>query len=84
MPVSVIIDHLPLDFTEEALAAVFNGFGPIRSVRIVRGGINQSLAFGFVELDNEARACAAVLSLNGQEIRGHRITLALAQDLPRQ
>jgi RNA recognition motif-containing protein len=80
MPVTVIVDHLPLHATEDLVAELFRRFGPVRSVRIVRAGRTQSLAFGFVELDNPEQACSAVLSLNGELVGGQKITVALAED----
>jgi RNA recognition motif-containing protein len=80
MAVSVIVDHLPLEVGEQDLAEVFRPFGPVLSIRIVRAGRGQSLAFGFVEFATMEQACSAVLSLNGQEIAGQQVTVALAED----
>jgi len=81
----VIADHLPRTFSDHELAALFRPFGSIRSARVVYGtGIygthGPSLEFGFIEFDKEEEANRAIAALNGHEVDGRRLTVALVRD----
>lgn len=80
MPALVIADYLPRQFSDKDLAALFRPFGSVRSARVVSGTGGPSLEFGFVEFEKMDEANRAIAALNGHQIDGHRLTVALVGD----
>jgi RNA recognition motif-containing protein len=79
MPALLVVDRLPRHFLEQELADLVCPFGTVLSAVVVCSA-GQSLSFGFVEFTDAKDAGRAMAALNGQEISGHRITVALVQD----
>ena len=77
MPALLIVDHLPPQLSNEELAALFQPLATVRFARIVRDTRGQSLGFGFVEVESDGQANEAIVKLNGYEVRGHHITVAI-------
>lgn len=77
----VFIGGLPLEVSEAELNAVFEDFGPVKSLRIVKDReTKESRGFGFVEMVNEDEAKEAIRCMNGQSYYGKRITVNIAED----
>ncbi|TWR25742.1 RNA-binding protein [Mucilaginibacter pallidiroseus] len=77
----VFIGGLPLEVSEAELNAVFEDFGPVKSLRIVKDReTKESRGFGFVEMVNEDEAKEAIRCMNGQSYYGKRITVNVAED----
>ncbi|RFZ86104.1 RNA-binding protein [Mucilaginibacter terrenus] len=77
----VFIGGLPLEVSEAELNAVFEDFGPVRSLRIVKDReTKESRGFGFVEMVNDDEAKEAIRCMNGQSYYGKRITVNVAED----
>jgi RNA recognition motif-containing protein len=54
----------------------FSEFGTVQSVEIMRGrDARRNRGFGFVEMDSEAEAQAAIQGLQDREIDGRRLTV---------
>lgn len=67
----VYIDNFPLAATEGQLQSLFEGFGTVASVHIVRerpGG--PSCGYGFVVMKEPAEAQTAIAALNGFRLGG--------------
>jgi len=77
MSALLIVDHLPRHLSNEELAALFRPLVSVRLARIVRDTRGQSLGFGFVEVESEDQANKAIVKLNGYEVGGHCITVAV-------
>jgi cold-inducible RNA-binding protein len=61
---------------ESDLAAMFAEFGAVQSAKIVvTRDTNRSRGFGFVEMDNDAEAQAAIAALHGREYDGRAMTV---------
>lgn len=73
----LIVDHLPRHFFDEELAALVRPFGTVLSTHVMRDGAGDHLDFGYVELDTLENARCAMCALNGHEVHGHAITVAL-------
>lgn len=70
----IYVGNLPVDVTESEVRAVFEPFGPVESVALVKDKrTEQSKGFGFVEMPDSANAGAAIAGLNGKELRGHAL-----------
>ncbi|QXV65242.1 RNA-binding protein [Mucilaginibacter achroorhodeus] len=77
----VFIGGLPLEVSEAELNAVFEDFGPVKSLRIIKDReTKQSRGFGFVEMVNDDEAKEAIKCMNGQSYYGKRITVNVAED----
>jgi len=71
---NLIVNYLPSGFTENDLKDMFESFGEILSIKIVRdktSGI--SMGFGFVNFEDNKGAEAALNALNGKKLRDDKI-----------
>jgi RNA recognition motif-containing protein len=58
------------------LKQIFSEFGTVQSVEIMQArGVGRKTGFGFVEMDSEAAAQAAIQGLHDREIDGRRLTV---------
>jgi RNA recognition motif-containing protein len=80
MSALLIVDRLPCHFYDDELAALFQPFGHVLSARVVRDGRRHSLEFGFVQMENAEQAAQAMFTLNGYQLNGHPITVALVRN----
>jgi cold-inducible RNA-binding protein len=72
----IYVGNLSYQTTEEALESAFAAFGTVGNVSIVRDReTGQSRGFGFVEMDDDTQATAAIDGLNGTQVDGRRLTV---------
>ncbi len=72
----IYVGNLAFQTTEEGLESAFSAFGAVSSVSIVRDReTGQSRGFGFIEMNDDARATAAIDGLNGTQVDGRRLTV---------
>lgn len=70
------VGNLPYSVTDNELAAIFTEFGPVVTSVIIReGDSGRSKGFGFIELESEEKAAAAVVALNETEVGGRTIVV---------
>ena len=70
------VGNLTYNVNEADLEALFTPFGTVQSAQIiVDRDTNRSKGFGFVEMDTEAEAQAAIQGLHDQEYDGRRLTV---------
>jgi RNA recognition motif-containing protein len=70
------VGNLTYNVSESDLDALFAQFGTVQSVQIiVDRDTNRSKGFGFVEMDTDAQAQAAIQGLNEREHDGRRLTV---------
>jgi len=70
------VGNLTYNVNEADLEALFTPFGTVQSAQIiVDRDTNRSKGFGFVEMDTEAQAQAAIQALNDHEHDGRRLTV---------
>lgn len=80
---NIFVGNLPPEATEDDVRTVFEAFGQIESVTIIRSEYTgQSRGFGFVEITAESDARLAINALNGMELKGgtlkvHQVSLLL-------
>jgi len=66
--------------SEEELQAAFAQFGTVVSARIIKEReTGRSKGFGFVEMETEAMAQAAIDGLNGKELDGRELIVNIAR-----
>ncbi|QEH31658.1 RNA recognition motif (RRM, RBD, or RNP domain) [Aquisphaera giovannonii] len=70
------VGNLTYQVTESDLEALFAPFGTVQSAQIiVDRDTNRSKGFGFVEMDTDAEAQAAIAALNEQPHNGRNLTV---------
>jgi RNA recognition motif-containing protein len=70
------VGNLTYNVNESDLKGLFTPFGTVQSARvIVDRDTNRSKGFGFVEMDTDAEAQAAIQGLNAQEYDGRNLTV---------
>lgn len=77
---NLYIGNLSDDVTEEDLRVNFSGVGKVLSVNIIKDKYTgMSKGFGFVEMETEADAKAAIEKFNNGELSGRTITVSEAR-----
>jgi len=70
------VGNLTYAVNESDLEALFSQFGTVQSAQIiVDRDTNRSKGFGFVEMDTDAQAQAAIQGLHEKEHDGRRLTV---------
>jgi len=70
------VGNLTYNVNESDLEALFTPFGTVQSAQIiVDRDTNRSKGFGFVEMDTDAQAQAAIQGLNAHEHDGRNLTV---------
>ena len=76
MSKKLFVGSLPWSVNDEGLKQVFTPFGKVVSATVVvdrRSG--RSKGFGFVEMENDSEAKAAIDALNNSELEGRNIVV---------
>jgi RNA recognition motif-containing protein len=74
------VGNLNYNVNESDLKALFTPFGTVQSAQvIVDRDTNRSKGFGFVEMDTDAQAQAAIQELNAREYDGRNLTVSEAK-----
>ncbi len=73
---NIYVGNLPKDATDFELQDLFNGYGKVRSVKIIRDLFSgESKGFGFVEMNDKEEAQKALDELNTKEFKGNKIVV---------
>lgn len=76
MSKKLFVGSLPWAVNDEALKQAFTPYGNVVSATVVvdrRSG--RSKGFGFVEMENDSEAKAAIEALNGSDLNGRNIVV---------
>ena len=85
MTKKLYVGNLSYNTTEDGLRNLFSGFGPVASAKIIFDReTNNSKGFGFIEMESEEAAKAAIEGTNGQEFDGRQLRVNEAIDKPRR
>ncbi len=70
------VGNLTYSVSDSALEQLFSQFGTVQSAQVIQDrATGRSKGFGFVEMDTEAQAQAAIDGLHDQEHDGRRLTV---------
>lgn len=87
MATKLYVGKLSYATTDEELQKLFEEQGKVVSAQIIKDrDSGQSKGFGFVEMENDNEAQAAIKSLDGKEVGGRSIMVNVArpkEDRPR-
>jgi len=81
--VNIYVGNLSWSMKNEDLSALFEQYGSVISAKILTDKFTgRSKGFGFVEMENDEEAKAAISALNDSEIQGRKIVVNEAQPKP--
>ena len=87
MATKLFVGKLSFDTTNDSLQALFAEYGKVVSAQVIMDrDTNRSKGFGFVEMEDQAAAQAAINALDGKEFEGRTIVVNVAkprEDRPR-
>lgn len=73
---NIYVGNLSRDVEENDLRQVFEGFGEVSKVTIIKDKFSgEPRGFGFVEMSNKTEAQAAITGLNGTELNGRTLNV---------
>jgi RNA recognition motif-containing protein len=76
MAKNIYVGNLVWDATADDLLALFQEHGAVSRAQVITDReTGRSRGFGFVEMDNDAEAQAAIDALNGQPYKGRPLTV---------
>ena len=76
MAKNLYVGNLSYDTTEARLQETFEAYGEVVSARIITDReTGRSRGFGFVEMETQEAADAAINGLNGQQLDGRTLTV---------
>jgi RNA recognition motif-containing protein len=77
------VGNLSYNTTEEGLKSHFSEFGVVTSAKVIFDReTGNSKGFGFVEMDTDETAAAAITGMNGREVDGRQLRVNEAMDKP--
>lgn len=80
MATKLFVGKLSFDTTDDSLMALFAQYGKVISAQIIIDrDANRSKGFGFVEMEDQAAAQAAINALDGKEFEGRDIVVNIAR-----
>jgi RNA recognition motif-containing protein len=70
------VGNLTYDVTDSTLEQLFAAHGTVQSAQVIMDrDTGRSKGFGFVEMNSDAEAQAAIAALNGKEVDGRALTV---------
>ena len=77
---NIYIGNLGYSVTEGQLEALFQEFGTVDSVNLIKDKYSgESKGFGFVEMNKQAEAEEAIKKLNGRTLDARNLTVNIAR-----
>ena len=71
---NIYVGNMSYNTTEEGLRTAFEQYGAVDSARVIMDRYtNQPRGFGFVEMNNDAEAKAAIAGMDGQDLDGRQL-----------
>ena len=82
---NIFVGNLPYSTNSDDLEQLFAQQGGVSSAQVIFDRTTgQSRGFGFVEMDNDDEARAAIAALNGADVNGRRLTVNEARPRERR
>lgn len=80
----IYVGNMNYATTEDSLRELFGQFGGVSSVAVIMDrATGRAKGFGFVEMESDEAAQAAIQKLDGQEYEGRKLRVNEAQEKPR-
>ncbi|GHU90478.1 RNA-binding protein [Spirochaetia bacterium] len=85
MAKKLYVGNLSYNTTEDGLRNLFAEFGGVASAKIIMDrDTGNSKGFGFIEMNTDEEASAAIAGTNGREFDGRQLRVNEAMDKPRR
>jgi len=79
----LFVANLSYDVTDEELRSAFEECGIVISAQVITDrNTGRPRGFGFVEMESEDAANAAIETLNGRKLQGREIVVKVAENKP--
>jgi RNA recognition motif-containing protein len=76
MSTKLYVGNLPFDVTEDDLRNLFSQQGPVNEIAVIMDkATGRARGFGFVTMNTPEAAKAAILALNGSDMKGRALTV---------
>lgn len=73
---NIYVGNLPFAYSEADLQSEFEAYGQVSRVKVITDReTGRSRGFGFVEMDDDGEARAAIEALNGKEVEGRALKI---------
>lgn len=73
---NIYVGNMSFDTSESDLEAAFATYGTVSTARVATDReTGRARGFGFVEMNNESEAQAAIAGLNGTDLQGRTLTV---------
>lgn len=80
MVAKLYIGNLAYSVTDRELRDLFSACGDVKSAQVITDrGTGQSKGFGFIELDDDKGASAAIEQFNGYDLKGRKLVVNVAR-----
>ena len=77
---NIYVGNLSWSMTDEDLSTLFSEYGTVTSAKILKDKMNgRSKGFGFVEMEDDEQAKAAIAALNETDIQGRKLIVNESQ-----
>ena len=77
---NIFVGNLSFDIRDESLRTAFAEYGQVESASVIEDRESgRSRGFGFVEMNDEGEAQAAIDALNGTDLGGRTLTVNVAK-----
>lgn len=77
---NMYVSNLSFHTADDSLRKLFEQFGTVSSAKVIMDRESgQSRGFGFVEMDSDDEANAAMTALNNKEIEGRAMSVTVAR-----
>ena len=74
------VGNLPFSASDDSLQQIFSQAGTVQSAKVIMDrDSGRSKGFGFVEMADEQTAQQAIERLNGKDLMGRNVTIAIAR-----
>ena len=81
MSKNIYVGNLSYSVDEQELERLFAQYGTVKTARVITDrDTNRSKGFGFVEMEDNSEADAAISALNGTEVDNREIKVNEARD----
>lgn len=80
----LFVGNLAYSVTSENLSELFGEYGQVVSCNIATDrDTGRARGFGFVEMQSQQEAEAAINGLNGKDVKGRQISVSISQPKPK-
>jgi len=85
MSKKIYVGNMNYNTDEDGLATMFAEFGEVISAKVIIDQFTgRSKGFGFIEMDSDEEAMAAIGALDGKETEGRNLKVSEAMDKPKR